>query len=174
MNTICVFLLSLMWLLELLELHMWLALYFYKELCSRHVYMTTGWDLKVTTWPRATALFSNEGAVGPESNKAPHFLTGGQTPLLTCYTAAGNWTCRAHTGCFPPERLRSTKWPAPTSSPRDKARDLWGCWNAKGAPGRIFQNVPQQGATFPFLKGLEEAGLMVKGRALASFHPTGT
>lgn len=29
MNTICVFLLSLMWLLELLELHMWLALYFY-------------------------------------------------------------------------------------------------------------------------------------------------
>ena len=28
MNTICVFLLSLMWLLELSELHMWLALYF--------------------------------------------------------------------------------------------------------------------------------------------------
>lgn len=125
-------------------------------------------------WLRATISFSNEGAVGPKCNKAPHFPTEGQTPLLTCYTAAGNWMCRARRGCSPLERPRSTGWPAPTSSPGDKARDLWGCWNVKGTPGRIFQNAPQQGANVPFHKGFEETWLMVKGRVLASFHPTGT
>ena len=34
--------------------------------------------------------------------------------------------------------------------------------------------LPKQGANAPFLKGLEETRLMVKGRVLASLHPTGT
>ena len=40
-----------------------------------------------------------------------------------------------------------------------------------------WQNIPECSPTrgnVPFLKGLEETWLMVKGRVLASFHPTGT
>ena len=133
------------------------------------MYIATEWNLTFTT-----ALSSSEGAVDPKPNKAPPSPVGFRLPSSPVVQLLGTERVE-HIEGVPCQKSQDPQDDQHRPLLLETKQEL--CGDAEMPKVHLVEHsktFARQGATFPFLKDLEETGLTVKGKAVASFYPTET